>query len=65
VGRHGEGTVVGDTPNLAARLQALAEPGCVLVGPTTHQLTRQFFEYAFVGEHAIKGFREPILVDQI
>jgi class 3 adenylate cyclase/ABC-type lipoprotein export system ATPase subunit len=62
VGAAGEETVVGDTPNLAARLQSLAEPDCVLVGPSTHQLTADFFEYSFSGEHAIKGFREPVSV---
>src|SRR4029077_16313021 len=44
----GEQTVVGDAPNLAARLQSFAEPGCVLVGPATHRLTEAFFEYLFV-----------------
>ena len=62
VGTAGEETVVGDTPNLAARLQSLADPGCVLVGPTTHQLTSNFFEFSFLEEHAIKGFRDPISV---
>jgi class 3 adenylate cyclase/ABC-type lipoprotein export system ATPase subunit len=62
VGAAGEETVVGDTPNLAARLQSLADPDCVLVSPSTHQLTRDFFEYSFFGEHAIKGFREPIFI---
>jgi class 3 adenylate cyclase len=62
VGVAGEETVVGDTPNLAARLQSLAEPDCVLVSPSTHQLTRDFFEYSFFGEHAIKGFHEPTSV---
>jgi class 3 adenylate cyclase len=62
VGAAGEETVVGDTPNLAARLQSAAEPDSVLVGPSTHQLTADFFEYSFFGEHAIKGFREPISV---
>src|ERR1041385_688936 len=62
VGAAGEETFVGDTPNLAARLQSLAEPDCVLVGPTTHQLTADFFEYSFSGEHAIKGFRDPVSV---
>src|SRR5262245_50304808 len=56
----GEQTVVGDAPNLAARLQSLAEPGCVLVGPATHRLTEAFFEYLFVGEHEVKGYRELI-----
>jgi class 3 adenylate cyclase/ABC-type lipoprotein export system ATPase subunit len=62
VGAAGEETVVGDTPNLAARLQSLAEPDCVLVGPSTHQLTADFFEYSFFGEHAIKGFHETVSV---
>ena len=56
----GEQTVVGDAPNLAARLQSFAEPGCVLVGPSTHRLTEAFFEYLFVGEHEVKGYRELI-----
>jgi predicted ATP-dependent serine protease len=34
----------------------------VLIGPTTHQLTADFFEYSFLGEHAIKGFNEPISI---
>jgi class 3 adenylate cyclase/ABC-type lipoprotein export system ATPase subunit len=62
VGAAGEETLVGETPNLAARLQSLAEPDCVLVGPSTHRLTADFFEYSFSGEHAIKGFREPVSV---
>lgn len=55
-----EQTVVGDTPNLAARLQAFADPGCVLVSPTTHRLTGDFFEYLFVGEHEVRGFPQPV-----
>jgi class 3 adenylate cyclase len=62
VGAAGEETFVGDTPNLAARLQSAAEPDCVLVSPSTHQLTGDFFDYSFLGEQAIKGFNEPVLV---
>lgn len=62
VGAAGEETVVGDTPNLAARLQSAAEPDCVLVSSSTHQLTGDFFDYLFLGEQAIKGFNEPVLV---
>lgn len=53
-------TVVGDAPNLAARLQAIAAPGEVLVGSVTRQLTGEFFDYASGGEHAIKGFDHPV-----
>ncbi len=55
-------TLVGETPNLAARLQALAAPGSVLVAPATRQLTGEFFEYESAGEHAIKGFDHPVAV---
>jgi class 3 adenylate cyclase/ABC-type lipoprotein export system ATPase subunit len=62
VGAAGEETVVGDTPNLAARLQSAAEPDCVLVTSSTYQLTGDFFDYSPLGEHAIKGFNQPVLV---
>ena len=65
VGAAGEETVVGDTPNLAARLQSAAEPDCVLVSSPTHQLTGDFFEYSFLGEQAIKGFNEPVQLYEI
>ncbi len=58
----GEQTVVGDTPNLAARLQSLAEPGAVLVSQSTHQLTADFIEYLFAGKHDVKGFQAPLPV---
>jgi class 3 adenylate cyclase len=40
----------------------MAEPGGVLVGPVTQQLCKDFFEFAFAGEHPVKGFREPIAI---
>jgi len=60
VGPAGEKTVVGDTPNLAARLQSEAEPGSVLVSPSTYRITADFFEYSVLGTRTIKGFREPL-----
>jgi class 3 adenylate cyclase/tetratricopeptide (TPR) repeat protein len=51
-----EEAVVGETPNLAARLQALAEPGSVVIGPETRRLTGGLFEYGDLGEIEIKGF---------
>ena len=59
-GADGAQTVIGATPNLAARLQALAEPGAVLVSEPTHRLTRSFFEYLFMGEHALKGYEDAV-----
>ena len=45
-GRVGDGyTVIGDPVNVAARLQAAAKPGTVIVGEVTHRLTRKAIEY--------------------
>jgi predicted ATPase/class 3 adenylate cyclase len=53
-----EQAVVGETPNLAARLQALAEPGSVVISASTRQLTGGLFEYRDLGAVALKGFAE-------
>ena len=63
--RRGEGalrehTVVGDTPNLAARLQALAEPGTVVVAASTRRLLGDRFRLRDLGLHKVKGIAEPI-----
>jgi class 3 adenylate cyclase/predicted ATPase len=55
-----EEVVVGETPNLAARLQGLAELGGVVIGPTTRQLVGGRFRYADLGPHRLKGFTEPV-----
>ena len=60
-----EHAVVGRTPNLAARLQRLAEPDTVLISSTTRQLTRGLFKYADLGYHPLKGFNEPIQIWQV
>jgi class 3 adenylate cyclase/predicted ATPase len=57
-----EFALVGDAPNLAARLQALAEPNQILVAPRTHHLLGRLFEFADLGDHNIKGFDRPIHV---
>src|SRR6266516_2950120 len=44
-----EQAVVGETPNLAARLQALADPGAVVIAQSTHRLTGGLFEYEDLG----------------
>jgi class 3 adenylate cyclase/predicted ATPase len=57
-----EFALVGDTPNLAARLQALAEPGQILVSPRTRLLLGSLFEFADLGDYSIKGFERPVHV---
>src|SRR5262249_6187258 len=60
-----EQSVVGETPNLAARLQTLAEPGTVLICPTTHRLTGGYFAYRDIGPLTLKGWVEPVSVHQV
>src|SRR3984893_16354192 len=55
-----EQAVVGETPNLAARLQALAEPGTVVISSSTRRLTGGLFEYRDLGAVALKGFAENV-----
>src|SRR3989442_1340981 len=50
-----EHLAMGDTPNLAARLQGLAAPNTVLVSATTWRLIEGFFTCQTLGEHALKG----------
>jgi class 3 adenylate cyclase/tetratricopeptide (TPR) repeat protein len=57
-----EESIVGETPNLAARLQALAEPDTVLVSEATRRLVGRTFEYENHGEHLLKGFAKPMAV---
>ena len=51
-------TVLGDTVNFAARLQALADPDLVLMSEATHHLLQGMVEASFAGEHQIKGKAE-------
>ena len=50
-----EEAVVGETPNLAARLQALAGPDAVVISPSTRRLLGRLFECEDLGEQHLKG----------
>jgi class 3 adenylate cyclase/tetratricopeptide (TPR) repeat protein len=52
-------TALGDTVNLASRLQKLAEPGTVYLSQSTHRLVEGQAETEFVGEFDVKGKAEP------
>jgi class 3 adenylate cyclase/tetratricopeptide (TPR) repeat protein len=60
-----EHTVTGETPNLAARLQTLAEPGTVLICSSTCRLIGGHFEYRDLGPVALKGWAEPVPAWQV
>jgi class 3 adenylate cyclase/predicted ATPase len=55
-----ERMVVGETPNLAARLQALAEPDSVVIAPATRRLIGDRFRLQTLGRHELKGLAEPV-----
>lgn len=55
----------GETPNLAARLQALAEPNAVLVSGSVRRLVGALFEFRDLGAHLMKGWPEPVAVWQV
>jgi class 3 adenylate cyclase/tetratricopeptide (TPR) repeat protein len=57
--------VVGETPNLAARLQVLAEPDTVVIDSNTHRLLGYLFEYHTLGLLSVKGFDNPLAVWQV
>jgi len=58
-------SVTGDTVNTAQRLQSMASPGEVLVGPLTYRLTRHAFAYDSLGEVSLKGKMGSVLVHRL
>jgi Adenylate and Guanylate cyclase catalytic domain/AAA ATPase domain len=54
-----EEAVVGETPNLAARLQALAEPGSVVIAEATRRLLAGLFDLESLGSPELKGLAAP------
>jgi class 3 adenylate cyclase/predicted ATPase len=57
--------ILGDTPNLAARLQSLAQPGGVVISDRTKTIAGPQFEYLDLGKVEIKGFVEPVAAWQV
>jgi len=60
-----EQATIGETPNLAARLQTLAKPGTILICPDTRQLTGGYFNYRDIGPLSLKGWASPISAFQV
>ena len=60
-GRH-EQLALGETPNIAARLEGLAAPNTVVISPVTARLVRQTFVLEDLGASALKGVAEPMAV---
>jgi class 3 adenylate cyclase/predicted ATPase len=60
LGATDQGMVAGDLVNTAARIQAAAQPGTVLVGDTTHRATGASIAYVDAGAHELRGKSEPV-----
>jgi class 3 adenylate cyclase/predicted ATPase len=60
-----EEAVTGETPNLAARLQQVAEPGAVVIADSTRRLVGDLFELAGLGSLELRGFPEPVPAWQV
>jgi class 3 adenylate cyclase len=64
-GNRQEQLALGDTPNVAARIQGLAGPDTVVISPATFRLVRGFFLYQDMDTHALKGLMTPVQVYRI
>jgi len=65
VGAARESAALGETPNLAARLQAFAEPDTIVIADNTRRLAGSVFEYRDLGAIALKGFEVPARAWQV
>src|SRR6476620_1700944 len=57
--------VLGDTPNIAARLEGVAEPNTLVIGPLTRQLLGGLFAYESLGTPPLKGVAAPLEVYRV
>jgi class 3 adenylate cyclase/predicted ATPase len=60
-----EQLAVGAPPHLAARLQTMAEPGTVVIAPSTRRLVGDLFEYRELGAVEVKGMAAPVPAWQV
>jgi len=55
-----EASVIGETPNVASRLQAIAQPNQIVIGTLTRQIIGETFELEDLGEKLLKGIEQPV-----
>lgn len=64
-GNKREQLAIGQTPNVAARLQGLAEPNTAVLSPTTYRMVRGIFEFESLGQHSLKGVSQSVELHQV
>jgi TOMM system kinase/cyclase fusion protein len=60
-----EQLALGETPNLAARIQGVAEPNTLVISAATYRLVQGYFDCDFLGEHDLRGIVQPIVVYRV
>jgi len=60
-----ESKAVGDTVNLASRMEGLAEPGTTYITESTFKFTEGFFRFEALGERKVKGKNEPVKIYRV
>ena len=55
----------GDTPNIAARVEAACEPDCCVITASTRELVESNFELEPLGEHTLKGVSKPVALYRV
>ena len=58
-------TAIGDTTNLASRLESVAQPGPIVMSEATHRLVRGFFEVRPIGPFEVKGKRDAVTAHEV
>jgi class 3 adenylate cyclase/tetratricopeptide (TPR) repeat protein len=58
-------TAIGDTTNLASRMETMAKPGAIMVSTDTYKITRDFFKFESLGKVEVKGKEEPLEAYQL
>ena len=64
-GAHREHLALGETPNLAARVQGEAEPDTIAISNTTYALVDGLFTFQSIGDRSLKGIAEPVALYQV
>src|SRR5262249_29165037 len=60
-----EQLALGEVPNVASRIQGLAEPNTVAISAATYRLVQGFFECQALGEHTLRGVTAPVHVYRV
>ena len=64
-GAHTEQLALGETPNLAARIQGIAKPDEVVISAATYRLVEGLFEYEDRGQPELKGVATPLTLYRV